>query len=183
MAFNSFRLIAETHGLLPNEKLVLFQLASFENSVTGQCNPSIERIAYYTGLAADQTRRLIKSLINKGYISNGDLGYVFNFQAAHQYDLIPSDYWPSPFAIEAIQESFPRHHFDTQEAVNDFINFVQSNDIRVQPERFDFAFIRNISAILSQRPEGNVKISGKKSHEEASAASSFFPQSVSRSAI
>lgn len=176
MSFKSFKLVAETHGFLPNEKLVLMQLASFQNSETGQCNPSFERLSYYTGLSSDQTRRVVKILLKKNAIKKDPNGYSFNFPELSETQLVPTDWWPDDFAIEAITESFPKHHFDTKEAVSDFIKFCNNQGIFLAPQRLNHSFIRNISSILTTRKEGTVKIGGSRQNEQSSAISSFFPE-------
>jgi|TARA_R110000764_G_scaffold191080_2_gene276291 hypothetical protein len=176
LSFKSFKLVAETHGFLPNEKLVLMQLASFQNTETKQCNPSFERLAYYTGLSSDQTRRVVKILLKKNAIAKSAHGYSFNFPELSETQLVPIEWWPDDFAVEAITESFPKHHFDTKEAVNDFIKFCNDQGIFLAPERLNHSFIRNISSILSKRREGAVKIGSSGQNEQSSAISSFFPQ-------
>lgn len=174
MSFKTFRLIADANIFLPNEKLVLFQLASFQNEITKRCNPSPERIAFYTRLSASQVRSIIKKLENKQVIERTHNGWEFQFPQIETAQEIEDDWWPSEIAIDALLEQHPNHDFDMKEAVNDFIEFTNSNGLKIAPERRDSAFIRNISHILSHRKAGRAKIKRDGGTEKPSSILSEF---------
>ncbi|MGB1178493.1 MAG: helix-turn-helix domain-containing protein [Lentibacter algarum] len=166
MSFKTYRQIAETPSFNPLEKLVMFQLASFQNEHTKRCNPSPERIAHFTKLSAHQVRRILRNLENNGAIKRSPNGWDFFIATDdHEPALIPSDWWPDERSIETLQDLFPHHNFDMEEAVNDFIDYCNAN-ARIAPHRYNFAFLRNISSILENRQEGRVQISRQKREQD-----------------
>ena len=50
------------------KKMVLVTLANYLNAVTGQCNPSIDRLAKVCGLSSTSTRAAVKDLEISGFI-------------------------------------------------------------------------------------------------------------------
>lgn len=165
MSFKTFRLIAETSSFNPLEKLVLFQLASFQNEHTKRCNPSPERVAVFTKLTAPQVRKILRNLENNGAIKRSPNGWDFLIESNDAPALIPVDWWPDQQSIQTLQEIFPHHDFDMEEAVNDFINYCNANT-RIAPDRYNLAFLRNISSILENRQEGRVQISRQKREQD-----------------
>lgn len=174
MSFKTFRFIAETNIFLPNEKLVLFQMASFQNEQTKRCNPSPEKIAFYTQLSAYQVRSILKKLEKKQIIERSQHGWTFNFPDQQSPEQIPDDWWPSSFAIDALIQANPNHHFDMKEAVYDFINFCNQNGHSIRPDRLDAAFVRNISHLLEYRKEGHAQIANDPSRQERDSILSGF---------
>ncbi len=174
MSFKTFRLIAEANIFLPNEKLVLFQMASFQNEQTKRCNPSPERIAFYTRLSAHQVRSILKKLESKQIIERSHHGWTFNFPDEESPDQIPDDWWPSSIAIDALIQANPHHDFDMKEAVNDFIQFCNQNGHSIKRDRLDAAFIRNISHILTYRPKGHAQIAADPPRQKRDSILSGF---------
>ena len=159
MSFKTFKAIAEQTTLMPFQKLVLFQLCSFKNTNTSQCNPSPERIAYYTQLSAHQVRKILKDLLEQNVISRAAIGYEINIDTSHSgLNIVPNNWWPENESVDALLESYPHHNFDMEEAVSDFISFCHEQSIGLAPERIDSAFVKNISQILDHRKEGRVQI-------------------------
>jgi|21_taG_2_1085346.scaffolds.fasta_scaffold51889_2 hypothetical protein len=169
MSFKTYRIIAETPTFNPLEKLVLFQLASFQNEHTKRCNPSAERVAFFTKLSAHQVRRILRNLESNGAIKRSPNGWDFLIETGNpEPALIPSDWWPEQESIDTLHEIFPHHNFDMEEAVHDFINYCNTNT-RIAADRYNFQFVRNISAILETRQEGRVQISRQKREQNTSS--------------
>lgn len=161
--------------MLPFQKLVLFQLSSFKNTTTGQCNPSPERIAYHTNLSSHQVRKILRDLIEQNVISRSAIGYKINISVSHsEPNLVPKDWWPESESIDALIQSYPNHDFDMEEAVSDFIKFCHEQQIGLATERINRAFVRNISQILDRRKEGRVQIRPTSQNSERDFISSFL---------
>ena len=179
MSFKTYRQIAETPSFNPLEKLVLFQLASFQNEHTKRCNPSPERVAFYTNLSAHQVRRIISNLEKNGAIQRSPNGWDFLILSeTSEHAPIPADWWPEQHSIDTLHEIFPHHNFDMEEAVNDFINYCNANT-RIAPDRYNFQFIRNISSILETRQEGRVQISRQKREQNSHSVGASIPPRTS----
>ena len=174
MSFKTFRLISESNIFLPNEKLVLFQMASFQNEHTKRCNPSPERIAFYTQMSAHQVRSIIKKLEKKKIIERSHHGWAFNFPEFSPPQQIPADWWPSSIAIDALHQANPDHDFEMKEAVDDFIKFCNKNGHNIAADRRDSAFIRNISHLLEYRPKGRTQIRANDERQEDNSVLSGF---------
>lgn len=178
MSFTMFKILAEKSDLEPFQKLILFQLCSFKNTQTGQCNPSPERIAYHTKLSTYQVRKILKVLQEQNVISRTAIGYEINIGASSKgLNLVPKDWWPENESIDALVQSYPQHHFDMEEAVNDFINFCSEQEIYLAPDRINRAFVKNISQILDNRKAGRVQIKPSSRKSKTSFISNFLNQS------
>lgn len=175
MSFKMFRIINSLSVFTPMQKLVLYELAAYQNDKTGICNPSVERIAYQTNMSATQVRRIQRQLISENIIERSPKGWKFNLKnVAEIFEPIPLDWFPSNETLQILTETYPQHFFDTEEAVYDFINFVNERKIFIHPNTRDASFITNISAILERRPAGHVKIGYQKNDQRQSLFSTLF---------
>lgn len=161
MSFEALKHVAELTGLSPNAKLVLFQIASFHNHKTGQCNPGPDKIAIYTGLPPVQVRKITAELLKAGIIRRGMAGYEFDTTAPDgDRRELPADWWPSEEAMTLLCRSYPNHHFDMEDAVETFRSYCQS--IGRHPADPDRDFVQNISALLANRRTGQVALHGER---------------------
>jgi hypothetical protein len=175
MSFQMFKIINELNCFTPLQKLVLYELAAFQNDVTGVCNPSPERIALSCKMTAPQVRRVQEQLIKTKIIERSHKGWQFNLKLPDKtFVSIPLDWFPSSEALQILTETYPHHHFDSEEAAHDFIKFVNGREISIEPNARDASFITNISAILERRPTGNVKIGYQKNDQRQSLFSTLF---------
>ena len=175
MSFQMFKIINELNCFTPLQKLVLYELAAFQNDVTGICNPSPERIALSCKMTAPQVRRVQEQLIKTKIIERSHKGWQFNLKLPDKnFVSIPLDWFPSSEALQILTETYPHHHFDSEEAAYDFIKFVNGREISIEPAARDASFISNISAILERRPAGNVKIGYQKNDQRQSLFSTLF---------
>ena len=71
-------------GLQPSERLVAYMLAHSRNYKTGQCNPSISRLAQITSLSERAVQYAIQKLIQSGHISKAGF-----FQKTPMYIIHP----------------------------------------------------------------------------------------------
>lgn len=71
-----------------SEKMVLVVLANHHNAETGQCNPSIPRIAHYSGCSDRTVQRSLSELIKQGRIAISTASRFDGSQTSHAYDLL-----------------------------------------------------------------------------------------------
>lgn len=78
----------EQFDLGTSEKMVLVVLANHHNAETGQCNPSIPRIAHYSGCSDRTVQRSLSELIKQGRIAISTASRFDGSQTSHAYDLL-----------------------------------------------------------------------------------------------
>lgn len=174
MSNRAINYVADLTGMMPNEKLVLFQLAAAHNGRTGQCNPSPSRIARLTGLPLYQVNRILTGLTNSGVIRRIAHHFEFNLPANDNHQPVPADYWPSEAAINALITDFPQHDFSLQEAVNDFIQYAHRTNLTCDPFDLDRTFVANISGILNARRPGQVAINRDAERERSASVGALL---------
>ena len=166
--------LSRLEGLAPTEKLVLWELAAFQNAETGQCNPSVTTLSKRTGLLPPNIKTAIQSLTRKGLIARCDTGWIFPTLSEPSPEVVPDDFWPSSEAIQQLVETYPNHHFNMEDAVRDFIAFCQRRGTKIAPENLDAAFVANISHLLNHRTTGTVEIGRSDRRNEAASVGSFL---------
>jgi DNA-binding transcriptional regulator YhcF (GntR family) len=155
MSIAAVQHIAGITSLTPTAKLVALQLATFHNHSTGQCNPSPNSLAMFTGLSLAQVKRAIVDLLHMGIIIRGETSFAFpRSKPPAPTHHIPSDFWPSEATIQGLVEAYPNHHFDMENAVNEFITYYQRAGRTASDP--NSAFRRNISRLLDRRRAGPV---------------------------
>lgn len=159
MSFNAFRYVSSLTALSPNHKLVMFQLASFHNDDTGQCNPSPQKLAEFTGMTPQQVRTLVHDLAHRNLIRFEGRNIEFaGLEDVANGQPLPEGWRPSERAMEHLRREFPDHQFDMEDAINDFAAYARRTGRRFAD--FDDAFCRSIAAILRRREPGQVQIGG-----------------------
>ena len=78
----------EQFDLGTSEKMVLVVLANHHNAETGQCNPSIPRIARYSSCSDRTVQRSLAELIKQGLIAISTASRFDGSQTSHAYDLL-----------------------------------------------------------------------------------------------
>jgi len=73
-------------GTMP--KMALMVLAEHYNGETGQCNPSIKRIATMAGMAERTVERQLKDLVFKGYVKIEEHRREDGSRTSNQYNLL-----------------------------------------------------------------------------------------------
>lgn len=157
MSYRALSRAARVTDLRPLEKLLLMQIAHSHHGQTGDCTPSLSRLSLTTGMGRDQILRLVRTLESRGYVTQTECrrGYLLHFVETEGLQ-VPVNWWPSDGAIQRLTDAYPSHHFDTAEAVNDFIRYARTKDRRYPAHELDDAFVRNISALLDHREPGPV---------------------------
>ena len=174
MSFKALKYVSQLLGLTPNQKLAMFQLASMQNEQSHLCNPSPEHVAYTTGMSASQVRIILNQLISLNLLERSSKGWSFPNNIKMKGDKIPINWWPSERALETLTECYPNHHFNIEEAVNEFIAFCHDKEITHATDRIDAAFVRNISQILDHRKSGSVQIARDREDTPRSKVNAFF---------
>jgi hypothetical protein len=78
---------ANTKGLKPAAKVVLFQLADFHNKETGQCNPSAKRLAADCEMSRATLFRHMVTLEGQGLVTRHARGDGGGGRGSNQYEL------------------------------------------------------------------------------------------------
>ena len=90
---------ANTKGLKPAAKVVLFQLADFHNKETGQCNPSAKRLAADCEMSRATLFRHMVTLEGQGLVTRHARGDGGGGRGSNQYELhlnvTPSSHRPA----------------------------------------------------------------------------------------